>query len=159
MPKLNGKQIGLLAGAIILGVTIYFAPHHASSAKVEKVDRTVDAKINKAIELVNGGGHPMQGIMLLREVLEENPDNVRANFQMGLFSIQSQQFDKALQRFEKVLSVEPDNYEAQYFRGHAKASVGDFAGAENDFKSVMKNASDQKLIDEASNFYNELKNK
>ncbi|MCB0837133.1 MAG: tetratricopeptide repeat protein [Bacteroidetes bacterium] len=55
----------------------------------------------------------MNGIMTLRKLLEINPDNIEGSYQMGLFSMQTGQFERAIARFEKVLSLDPNNYPAQ----------------------------------------------
>lgn len=52
-----------------------------------------------------------QGIFKLRDVLKQDPDNVRALYHMGLLSIESGQFDKAIERFEKLILLRPENQE------------------------------------------------
>src|SRR5690606_30492055 len=56
-----------------------------------------------------GTGETMQGITMLREVTEKDPDNVPANLILGQQGIVSGQFDKAIGRFENVLKIEPRN--------------------------------------------------
>jgi len=158
MPKLKGSQIGAVVTVILIGFAIYFAPHQGISTEVVSVDRSVDVKINEAVAIVNEGTAPMKGIMMLREVLEENPDNIRAHFQLGLLSVQSQQFDKALDRFNKVIELDDNNMEAYYFRAHTFASLGDFEKAKTDFEKVIDNTSDKELKSEANKFLTELNN-
>lgn len=64
---------------------------------------------------IDGTSQPMQGIQLLRNITQENPDHIAANLMLGQLSIRSGQMDKAAERFEKVLSKEPENTEALYF--------------------------------------------
>lgn len=156
--KLKKAQIGAIVLVVLIGVGVYLAPHHGKSTEVIKVDRSIDVKINEAVAIVNEGKEPMKGIMMLREVLTENPDNIRANFQMGLLSIQSQQFDKALERFNKVISIDSLSIEAYYFRAHALANLGNYEQAKQDFKKVVKNASDEELKSEANKYLTELNN-
>jgi tetratricopeptide (TPR) repeat protein len=158
MPKLKGSQIGAVVTVILIGFAIYFAPHQGNSTEVVSVDRSVDVKINEAVAIVNEGTAPMKGILMLREVLEENPDNIRAHFQLGLLSVQSQQFDKALDRFNKVIELDDNNMEAYYFRAHTFASLGDFEKAKTDFEKVIDNTSDKELKSEANKFLTELNN-
>ena len=54
-----------------------------------------------------GTGETMQGVMMLREVTEKQPDNIPANLILGQQGIVSGQFDKAIDRFEKVLKQQP----------------------------------------------------
>ncbi len=50
---------------------------------------------------------PMQGIKMIREVLEKQPDNQLALFNLGLLSMQSGQYEKAVERFERILVLNP----------------------------------------------------
>lgn len=63
----------------------------------------------------------MKGIFTIRKVLELNPDNMDAIFSLGVFSIQTGQYDKAEARFEKVLALQADNYEAMYYLAFSRA--------------------------------------
>lgn len=83
------------------------------SLKVNPNNDTV--KIALAYCYVDGSSQPMQGIQLLLGIVRENPDNIPANLMLGQFSIRSGQLDKAQERFEKVLAIEPKNTEAMYF--------------------------------------------
>lgn len=55
---------------------------------------------------------PMEGINMILQVLQKDSTNVFAQMMLGFGSVQSGQYDKAVERFEKVLSVEPQNLEA-----------------------------------------------
>jgi len=91
----------------------------------------LDAKSNLGIAYVNqtalgvadpDGGSPMQGIMLLRDVVAKDPSNMKANMSLGLFGMQSGQFDKAVERFKNVIAsnknagVEPYFYLAECYK-------------------------------------------
>lgn len=82
-------------------------------------------KLAMAAGYIEGTGELMQGVQILRGIVAEKPDNIPANLMLGKMSIQSGQFDKAISRFEKVLSVEPNNTEAMYFLAEAYKSKGD----------------------------------
>ena len=58
-----------------------------------------------------GNEPPMKGIGLIREVVEKNPDNTYAQYMLGVGSFVSGQWPKAIERFEKVLTLEPQNIE------------------------------------------------
>ncbi len=111
------KKSGLAFLVIVsLGLIVLFLllPKIPSSLK-EKADQPIDAdslKLMQAIELVNGP-NPMEGITMLREILSKDSMNVEANYWLGVFSVQSGQLDKAVSRFNKVLSVNP-NYLAAH---------------------------------------------
>ncbi|WP_164122516.1 MULTISPECIES: tetratricopeptide repeat protein [Sphingobacterium] len=75
---------------------------------VELDANSLSAKTGLGAALVTGSNNPMAGIALLREVVAVEPKNVEANKTLGLFSIRSQQFDKAIERFKTVIEVKPD---------------------------------------------------
>ena len=85
---------------------------HTDTENVENAD--LDAKVEEAIQIIQNtkSGAPMRGITLLREVLAEKPDHVKANFWLGEFSVMSGQLDKAVLRYEKVLEVDPSHHVA-----------------------------------------------
>ncbi|WP_069660556.1 tetratricopeptide repeat protein [Arcticibacter eurypsychrophilus] len=65
--------------------------------------KSLDAKTGLGVAYVSGTPEPMKGITLLLEVVKEDPKNVKANLNLGLFSIKSGQFDKGVIRFKNVL--------------------------------------------------------
>lgn len=69
--------------------------------------KNLDAKTGVATCYVDASQNPMQGIMLLREVVAVDPENVNANLNLGMFSMKSGQFDKAISRFETVVKKKP----------------------------------------------------
>lgn len=60
----------------------------------------------------NLGATPMEGILKIREVAEKDPENMYAQFMLGVGGMMSGQLDKAAERFEKVVKNQPDNLEA-----------------------------------------------
>ena len=71
-------------------------------------ENNLDAKTGLGAALVTGGGSPMAGIALLQEVVAKEPKHLGANRTLGLFSLQSRQFDKAIERFKTVIELSPD---------------------------------------------------
>lgn len=72
----------------------------------------IDAKIQLAACLVEHGDNPMNGIALLREVEQIDSNNVKLQLTFAFFSVKSQQWDKAIKRFEHVLRIDPAYIEA-----------------------------------------------
>lgn len=80
-----------------------------SYEKANELDgSSLEAKTGLGAAMVTGTGNPMAGIALLREVVEKDPNNIQANRTLGLFSLQSRQFDKAIERFKTVVELSPD---------------------------------------------------
>jgi len=84
---------------------------------------SLDAKTGLGVAYVNGGGAPMQGITLLREVVAKDPKNLSANLSLGLFSMKSGQFDKAVDRFKTVVAIKPD-FEAYFYLAESCKQIG-----------------------------------
>lgn len=57
-------------------------------------------------------GAPMEGIGKIREVAERDPENMYAQFMLGVGGIMSGQLDKAAERFKTVMAKQPENAEA-----------------------------------------------
>ena len=55
-------------------------------------------------------GNPMAGIMKVREVAERDSTNMHAQYMLGVGGIISGQFDKAIERFEKVAKSGKGNH-------------------------------------------------
>ena len=56
--------------------------------------------------------NPMEGILKVRQVIDRDSTNVFAQMTLGHGSVISGQYDKAIDRFEKVVGLQPDNLEA-----------------------------------------------
>jgi len=81
-------------------------------------------KMALAAGYIEGTGETMRGVQLLLGITREKPDNIPANLMLGRMSIQSGQYDKAVQRYETVLKQEPENTEALYFLAEAYKGKG-----------------------------------
>lgn len=84
----------------------------------------LDAKTGLGIAYVNGGGTPMQGIALLLDVVKQDPKNWNANFNLGLFSMKSGQFEKAVERFKIASAAKPDNVEPVFYLAESYKQLG-----------------------------------
>ncbi|MCC6723984.1 MAG: hypothetical protein IT258_05700 [Saprospiraceae bacterium] len=76
---------------------------------------------------------PMKGILMLRDLNEQNPDNVLVLTQLGRLAIKTAQFDRAVERLSKAVELEPSNKMATCLLAQAYEGLGDAAKA-NDFK-------------------------
>lgn len=152
----RGSYIAILAAAIIAAV-VFFLPNKPPLEADQQINE-VDLMIDSAMSLVSEIGSPMQGIMLMRKILEEHPNNARAHFQMGLFSIQSGQFEKAVERFEKVISIDPSNVESLYFLGNAHSNLGNKTEAISYLESFNEKTEDEESRKEVEKIIEQLKN-
>jgi len=107
--------------------------------------------LGSAILFGNLGEGPMEGIMKIREVAERDPENMYAQFMLGLGGMVSGQFDKAIDRLLKVVQHQPDNVEAILMLADAYEQHKDKANAVKWYqegKKHINNADVVKEIDE-----------
>ncbi len=118
--------------------------HDAYQKALELEPSSLDAKTGLGSAIVSGAGAPMQGIALLQEVVREDPKNVRANMKLGLFSMQSRQFDRAIERFKTVVDQEP-SAEAWFYLATSYENIGLKADAVKAFQQSKLIAADPSL--------------
>ena len=96
---------------------------HAYEQALALDSTSLDAKVGLGSAYVTGTANPMAGIALLREVVAVQPDHVEANKSLGLFSMQSRQFDLAIDRFNTVVSQQPDA-ESYFYLATSYENIG-----------------------------------
>lgn len=119
---------------------------------------SIDAKTGLGTTIVNGMGMPMQGIAMLLEVVEKEPKNVKANLNLGIFSIKSGQFDKAIDRFKTVIEVKKSP-EAYFYLATAYDNLGKNKEAIDAYLESKKLAANETLSTFIDKRVVELKNK
>lgn len=108
----------------------------------------LQVKLGSAI--VDRSPQPMQGITLLLGVIEQDSMHFNGNLALGKFGIISGQYDKAVNRLEKVLSLQPENAEALFLSGEAYSNLGLNKKAISCFskcKEIVENEDLKKEID------------
>ncbi len=124
---------------------------------LEKKPGFIDAKIGLAVCLVEGSIEPMRGIGLLREVLEVEPDNIKAHVNLGYFSIKSGQYDKAIERFEKVIEIDPEYPESYLYLGDIYETQKDMEKAIVNYTIYSNKVNNPMLQQEISRYVEKLK--
>jgi cytochrome c-type biogenesis protein CcmH/NrfG len=155
----NSAEDWKMAGVRFLGISRFFQ----GDDKVVLSDRAteclikanalapndIDIKTQLGSSYVESGKEPMKGIFLLREVVAQDSTNVDAQLNLGFFSMQSGQYDKAVSRFKTVMRLKPEMLEVRLYLSEALQAVGDLKGALQELNYVKKNTSDSELISEA----------
>jgi tetratricopeptide (TPR) repeat protein len=77
----------------------------------------------------NISANPMEGILKVREVLEKDSTNVFALITLGRGSLISGQTEKAIERFEQVVKIQPGNLEALLTLADINEKKGDTKSA------------------------------
>ncbi len=122
---------------------------------LEKEPSDLDAKAKMAMTYVSSST-PMQGIQMLREVIEEDENNALAIYNLGLLSMQSQQYDKAIDRFEKLVQLEPENLQAQFLLGVSYFEAGQKKKAKKQFLQVKDMDEDPSVQASVDEYLNQL---
>lgn len=95
---------------------------YESALKLTPNDNTL--KIKTGETFLEGMIQPMKGVALLKEVAEQEPENVQAHTLLGRFSLMSGQYDKAKENLDRALSLNPTHTEAIYFMAFTQEGLG-----------------------------------
>ena len=123
---------------------------------LEAEPKNLEVKTKMAMTYISSSS-PMQGILMLREVLKEDPENELALFNMGMLSIQSRQFDRAIERLEQLIVVNPRHIQGQLLLGVAYMNKGDKVKAKAQFEKVKQLDNDPAVQATADSYLNDLK--
>ena len=90
-------------------------PRQPASLAAEEIPTSLEEAspadpVASAVEKVRGA-NPMAGILELKALAEAEPPNVDAVIELGRFSIQSGQLDKAKERFVQAIDLAPERAE------------------------------------------------
>lgn len=115
----------------------------------------LDVKAKVAMTYI-ASSEPMRGIGLLREILEKDPRHEGAIFNLGMLSIQSNQYEKAIERFEQLVSLYPENLQAQYYLGLSYFEAGRKTMAKKQFEKVKSLDNDPEVQAAADSYLEEI---
>ena len=164
MISLSKRQIIAMISALALAIAIMVLPKTVpfdaenQNVAVEGVNENVEMQIAEGISSVLQSQAPMQGIMMLRQVLEKEPGNVKANLALAVFSVVSGQYEKALNRFQLVLGAEQKDESAVKFLAQIYAREGKIdmiIGPMTEYRSMVE---DQDILSQVDDIINELNN-
>lgn len=112
-----------------------------------------DEKVDEALQqLQEGTLPPMRAILKIREVAKEYPQNTKANLTLGALSLRTGQFQNAVMRLQKVLSVDSTQPQAHQLLGRAHLYLGDTNSAQKAYQRALQYADSQTV----ANIKNEL---
>ena len=111
--------------------------------------KNLDTKSKLAMTYV-ATSTPMKGITLLREVVEEDPKNETAIFNLGYLSMQSGQYSKAVDRFKSLIEINPEHASGTFYLGLSYLELGNKTKANQYFikaKGLDNDPEFQAIID------------
>ncbi len=118
---------------------------------------TLEVRTGLGIAYVTGTPNPMQGIQLLLGVVKEDPKNLKANLNLGLFAMKSGQFDKAVDRFKTVIAQAP-SAEAWFYLASSYENMGMKTEAIGAYLKTKEIAADPNMSQFVDRKVNELSN-
>ncbi|MDP9079775.1 MAG: tetratricopeptide repeat protein [Bacteroidota bacterium] len=137
---------------------------YKNAVKLNPAD--MDAKTGLGIAYVNqtssgitdpDGGSPMQGIMLLLDVVKQDPKNHNANLSLGLFAMKSGQYEKAVARFKTVIAQKAEA-EPYFYLAESYKQLGRKKEAIDAYEKCKEMMSDPQFTQQIDQYIKELKN-
>lgn len=117
-------------------------------------------KVSAILSELASGKPPMQTIVKLKELADEEPDNVEAQYHLGLFSWQTGQYDRAMERFKSTIKLDAKGYPDAYaYLGQAYASLDSTDKALEALETYKTLVTDTALINGADRYIADIKNK
>lgn len=113
-------------------------------------------QINLALTYVESE-QPMRGIVKLKELSQQKPENTAVLMALGQLSIRSGQYDKAIERYEVVVKLEPNNVKAHYALAQMYQSLGKNQKAVNSYNKCLSLSEDGKLKSDIEQIIKKLK--
>jgi tetratricopeptide (TPR) repeat protein len=101
--------------------------------------------------MIGNAEQTMKGIQQLLQVVKKDSNNMQAQLVLGIGGVISNQFDKAIERLNKVVNFDPHNLEAVSWLADAYAAKGDKQNAIKWYeqsKHLVNNPEFSKEIDE-----------
>ena len=104
--------------AIVLGLVLALYIYTNSTIPKRpsiKNEISITDQIKEALSNIQNADNAqsqMKGILQMKSLSEKYPENADLQWNMGLFSIQSGQYEKAVARFEKVINIDAQRLDA-----------------------------------------------
>ncbi|MCG8476574.1 MAG: tetratricopeptide repeat protein [Cytophagales bacterium] len=99
---------------------------------------------------------PMQAALKLREVLQADSEHPEALYNMGMLSVQSGKYNNGIERFSKLVSLQPAHLQARYFLGVCYFESGKKQLAKKQFELVKNMSADPVVQKEADKYLRKI---
>jgi tetratricopeptide (TPR) repeat protein len=139
MNRQTGIGLIIAVGVALVAIVLWLPRKSVDAEQLSVLPSEVvatDDPVEAAVQKVSGE-NPMEGILALRALAESDPPNVDAVVWLGIFGIQSGQFDKARERFSEALTLEPGHLEATWQLAMLDMEEGAYDRAVVGFETVM----------------------
>jgi tetratricopeptide (TPR) repeat protein len=137
----KGAIATVVLGAALIAFVLWMPRQPESAVTIDAVVATEEGMessdpVSVAVEKVSGA-NPMEGILELRALAEQDEPEVDAVVWLGVFGVQSGQFDKARERFSQALTLEPGHVEATWRLAMLDMEEGAYDRAVVGFEACM----------------------
>jgi tetratricopeptide (TPR) repeat protein len=130
----------------------------AAYQKATLIDSSdVFLKMKLASSYIEQGANPMQGISMLLDIVKKDPGNADAQLMLGKFAMMSGQFEKAIERLEKVVYLRPQSNDALFLLAMAHQNLGHKDKAIELLQKCSKNEKNPELRKEIEGYIKQLK--
>jgi tetratricopeptide (TPR) repeat protein len=129
--------------------------HLRKAETLEPKNESVLLELGLAMVESRRGEMSMEGILKIRTVTEINPRNIEALYRLGIFSMDTKQYDKAENRFRQVLEIEAGNFNAQFLLALACQQQGKVAEFKKYMTAVSGQSQDLQLAERAKSLLNQ----
>ena len=143
-------QIIFFTVAILSTIMLYQLPTSVIDNSEVENNVNENLSIDRAIELVEGE-NPMEGIFMLRDIIEREPENVDALYYLGVLSLKTSQYEKASQRFNQIITIDSSDKRAYLQLGFSSYYLGKYNTADSLFNFIVESG-DSLLIKELDVF-------
>jgi Flp pilus assembly protein TadD len=124
---------------LVLALYIYTSSVRPKRPSIKK-ESSLTEQIQEALSNIQNAENPqsqMKGILQMRSLSEKNPENPDLQWNMGLFSMQSGQFEKATVRFKKVITLDAQRLDAYMQLAVSYLALQDTSAASNVLSSLI----------------------
>ena len=139
------------------GQALYQAAINCYTKGLQLEPNDVEAKINLAACYVDGTTDPMKGIAMLKEIEKTDSANVSLQLTFALFSAKSQQWPKAISRYEKVIKLKPDFLDAYLYMADAYEKSGNTLKTIETLEKFASLCPDKAMSGEINKYIEKLK--
>ena len=149
---MGSKKLQLLILTVSFGLIyfIYQLPTSVIENKTSKEEIQKAVSVDQALSLIEGP-NPMEGVFMLRNILENNPENTEALYYLGVLSNQTGQYQNALERFNQLITIDSSDKRAYLQLGISNYQIGNKEVADSLF-NIVRGSNDMLLIKELELF-------
>jgi lipopolysaccharide biosynthesis regulator YciM len=97
----------------------------------------------------------MEGVAILKEIVESDPKNTRAILSLGHFNVKSGELERAISRYKQALEADPNLTEINFYIADTYGKIGNFAEAKKYIELYKKTLNDTMLINQVNTYMKE----